>query len=74
MKKFRGKKILGHFSLILRHSFLLPMRPPGVGINYSLFFSPITIFLATFGRGRCVASFKSFYVCFGCLGWSCVIF
>ena len=43
------------------------MWPPGVGINYSLLFSPITSFLATFGRERRVTSFKSSCVYFGFL-------
>lgn len=47
------------------------MWPPRVGINYSLFFSPITSFLATFGREKRVASFKSSCVYFGFLCLSC---
>lgn len=48
MKHFREKIIPGHFPLILRLSLVLPRWPPGVRINNSLFFSPITSFLATF--------------------------
>ena len=71
MKHFREKIIPGHFPLILRLSLVLPRWPPGVRINNSLFFSPITSFLATFGRERRMASFKNSHVYFGFLCLSC---